>query len=50
MIVGGGVAGCEAARVLAIRGHQPVVYKKGSRLGGNLIPGGAPDLKKMILH
>ena len=45
LIVGGGVAGCEAARVLAIRGHQPVVYEKGSRLGGNLIPGGAPDFK-----
>lgn len=46
LILGGGVAGCEAARVLAIRGHQPVVYEKGSRLGGNLIPGGAPDFKE----
>lgn len=46
LIVGGGVAGCEAARVLAIRGHHPVVYEKGSRLGGNLIPGGAPDFKE----
>lgn len=46
LIVGGGVAGCEAARVLAIRGHQSVVYEKGSRLGGNLIPGGAPDFKE----
>lgn len=46
LIVGGDVAGCEAARVLAIRGHQPVVYEKGSRLGGNLIPGGAPDFKE----
>lgn len=46
LIVGGGVAGCEAARVLAIRGHQPVVYEKGSRLGGNLIPGGTPDFKE----
>ena len=46
LIVGGGVAGSEAARVLAIRGHQPVVYEKGSRLGGNLIPGGAPDFKE----
>lgn len=46
LIVGGGVTGCEAARVLAIRGHQPVVYEKGIRLGGNLIPGGAPDFKE----
>lgn len=46
LIVGGGVAGCEAARVLALRGHKPVIYEKSSRLGGNLIPGGAPDFKE----
>ena len=46
MVVGGGVAGCEAARVLAIRGHQPELYEKGSRLGGNLLPGGAPEFKE----
>ncbi len=46
MIIGGGVAGCEAARVLALRGHMPVLYEKGSRLGGNLLPGGAPDFKE----
>ena len=46
LIVGGGVAGCEAARVLAIRGHLPVLYEMGSRLGGNLLPGGAPEFKE----
>lgn len=46
MIVGGGVAGCEAARVLAIRGHKPEVYEKNSRLGGNLLPGGVPAFKE----
>jgi 2-enoate reductase len=46
IVVGGGVAGCEAARVLAIRGHKPVIYEKTSKLGGNLIPGGAPDFKE----
>lgn len=46
LIVGGGVAGCEAARVLAIRGHLPVLYEKGFRLGGNLLPGGAPEFKE----
>jgi 2-enoate reductase len=45
MIVGGGVAGCEAARVLALRGHVPVIYEASGALGGNLIPGGAPDFK-----
>ena len=46
MIVGGGVAGCEAARVLAIRGHKPELFEKGSCLGGNLLPGGAPEFKE----
>lgn len=46
LIVGGGVAGCEAARVLATRGHQPELFEKGSRLGGNLLPGGAPEFKE----
>ncbi|GER70323.1 2-enoate reductase [Weizmannia acidilactici] len=46
LIAGGGVAGCEAARVLALRGHEPVIFEKSDRLGGNLIPGGAPDFKE----
>lgn len=46
LVVGGGVAGCEAARVLAERGHEPVVYEASGRLGGNLIPGGAPKFKE----
>ncbi|WP_029067286.1 FAD-dependent oxidoreductase [Lachnobacterium bovis] len=46
LVVGGGVAGCEAARVLAERGHEPVVYEASSQLGGNLIPGGAPKFKE----
>lgn len=46
LIVGGGVAGCEAARVLAIRGHKPELFEKASRLGGNLLPGGRPDFKE----
>lgn len=46
IVVGGGVAGCEAARVLALRGHKPELFEKGSSLGGNLIPGGRPDFKE----
>lgn len=46
MVVGGGAAGCEAARVLAVRGHKPELFEKSDRLGGNLIPGGAPDFKE----
>lgn len=46
LIVGGGVAGCEAARVSALRGHNVVLIEKSERLGGNLIPAGAPDFKE----
>lgn len=46
LIVGGGVAGCETARVLAERGHRPVLYEASERLGGNLLPGGAPAFKE----
>lgn len=46
LIIGGGPAGCEAARVLAIRGHKPVLCEARDTLGGNLIPGGTPDFKE----
>ncbi|MBU3100050.1 MULTISPECIES: oxidoreductase [Clostridium] len=46
LIVGGGVAGCEAARVLTLRGHEAVIFEKNNKLGGNLIPGGVPDFKE----
>ena len=46
LIIGGGVAGCEAARVSALRGHDVVVIEKSERLGGNLIAAGAPDFKE----
>lgn len=45
-IVGGGVAGMEAARVSALRGHEVTLYEKSPNLGGNLIPGGAPSFKE----
>jgi len=36
LIVGGGPAGMEAARVSALRGHDVVLYEKSDRLGGQL--------------
>jgi NADPH-dependent 2,4-dienoyl-CoA reductase/sulfur reductase-like enzyme len=43
VVVGGGPAGLEAARVAALRGHRVVLFEKGSRLGGQvLIAGRAP--------
>ena len=45
-VLGGGVAGCEAARVLALRGHRPEIFERTQRLGGNLHPASAPDFKE----
>jgi 2,4-dienoyl-CoA reductase-like NADH-dependent reductase (Old Yellow Enzyme family)/thioredoxin reductase len=43
VVVGGGLAGCEAARVAAMRGHQVTLLEQGQRLGGQLlIAGKAP--------
>lgn len=36
-IVGGGPAGLEAARVLAIRGHRVELFEKGKTLGGQVL-------------
>lgn len=36
LVVGGGPAGMEAARVAALRGHEVVLYEKLHRLGGSL--------------
>jgi mycofactocin system FadH/OYE family oxidoreductase 2 len=36
MIIGGGAAGLETARVAALRGHQVSLYEKGKELGGQL--------------
>lgn len=45
LVVGGGVAGLEVARVSALRGHKVTLVEKSSDLGGNLIPGGTPEFK-----
>jgi 2-enoate reductase len=46
MMAGGGIAGMEAARVAALRGHAVTIYESSDRLGGVVIPGGAPDFKE----
>jgi 2,4-dienoyl-CoA reductase-like NADH-dependent reductase (Old Yellow Enzyme family)/thioredoxin reductase len=37
MVVGGGLAGMEVARVAALRGHDVTLYEKGNQLGGQLL-------------
>ena len=44
-IIGGGVAGMEAARIATLRGHEVTLYEKNNELGGALIPASIPDYK-----
>jgi len=46
MVIGGGVAGMEAARVCALRGHAVILYERSGHLGGVLNIAGASDFKK----
>ena len=48
IIVGGGIAGMEAARIATLRGHDVTVYEKTSQLGGNLVPAGSHDFKSEV--
>ena len=45
IIVGGGIGGMEAARVLKLRGHEPVIYEKSDKLGGTFIAASAESYK-----
>jgi len=45
IIIGGGIGGMEAARVLKLRGHEPVIYEKSGVLGGTFIPASAESYK-----
>lgn len=48
LVVGGGVAGMEAARVAKLRGHEVTLYEKSGMLGGNLNPAGSHDFKAEV--
>ena len=48
LVIGGGPAGMEASRVLALRGHSVTLLEKEDRLGGNLRPASVPWFKKDI--
>jgi len=45
MVIGGGVAGCEAAVYAAMRGHTVSLYEKEDRLGGRWIAASIPPGK-----
>jgi mycofactocin system FadH/OYE family oxidoreductase 2 len=50
MVVGGGPAGLEAARVAALRGHAVTIYEQSGRLGGALrLAAEAPGRERLSL-
>jgi len=48
LVVGGGPAGMEAARVAAVRGHEVTLWEKESRLGGQLVQAAIAPYKDRI--
>ena len=50
VVVGAGIAGLEATRVLALRGHNVTVYEKEDRIGGQIHIAAAPPRKHEILR
>lgn len=48
VVVGGGPAGLEAARVAALRGHAVDLYEKTGQLGGVLLRAASSDFKKEL--
>ena len=54
VVVGGGPGGMEAARVLALRGHNVTLYEKNNQLGGQLryayIPPGREEIQNIISY
>ena len=48
LVIGGGPAGLEAARIAALRGHKVVLYEKEDRLGGQLHLASVPLYKQGI--
>jgi 2-enoate reductase len=48
VVVGGGPAGLEAARVAGLRGHTVDLYEREDHLGGVLWPAATPDFKREL--
>lgn len=47
-IIGGGIAGMEAARVLKLRGHNPIIFERDDKLGGTFIAASAESYKEKL--
>ncbi|UCC59853.1 MAG: FAD-dependent oxidoreductase, partial [Dehalococcoidia bacterium] len=48
LVIGGGIAGMEATRVAALRGHSVTLYEKRDQLGGHLVEGSVPEFKNDV--
>ncbi|MFC1943950.1 FAD-dependent oxidoreductase [Chloroflexota bacterium] len=48
LVVGGGPAGLEAARMAAVRGHSVTLFEKAAKLGGQINLASVPPLKQEI--
>ena len=49
LVIGGGIAGCEAAISAALKGHKVTLIEKNDRLGGQWIPASVPIGKSVII-
>jgi NADPH-dependent 2,4-dienoyl-CoA reductase/sulfur reductase-like enzyme len=49
MVIGGGPAGMEAARIASLRGHKVTLYDSNKELGGQLLLAAAPPGKRRLL-
>jgi 2,4-dienoyl-CoA reductase-like NADH-dependent reductase (Old Yellow Enzyme family) len=50
LVIGGGPAGMEAARVAKLRGHEVILVEKATVLGGQLPAAASPPFKKELRH
>ena len=48
LVVGGGIAGLEAARLAAVKGHKVTLLERSEQLGGHLIEGCVPRFKDTV--
>ena len=48
VVVGGGIAGMEAARTSALRGYRVTLFEKSDHLGGHVVEAGAHSFKSEI--